>query len=140
MQHFARFVNHTQFQRLGCSRNDGESRFGATEYCTFDRVYLTAERTAGVGHIVDVAAIDTHMLEVVDVTTYIHIYMMTAQNGVDTLLHVLTLDFVFRRLGIDRMVTDYNHPVFFGCSQNTIQPLQLVVNVCRQASGYLSFS
>ena len=69
MQHFARFVNHTQFKRLGRGRDDGESRFGATEYCTFDGVHLTAERTAGVSHIVDVAAIDTHMLEVVDVTT-----------------------------------------------------------------------
>ena len=135
MQHLARLVNHAELQSFGSRRYDGESWFGTAKYGTFYRVYFAAERTAGVGHVVDVAAFDTYMLEIVDVAADVHVHMMTAQDGVYTLLHVLALYFIFRRFGVDRMVSHYDDPVFLGGSQYSVQPLQLVIDVLLAGIG-----
>ena len=78
VQHLSCLVNHAELQSFGSRRDDGETWFGTAKYGTFYRVYFAAERTAGVGHVVDVAVFDTYMLEIVDVATDVHVYMMAA--------------------------------------------------------------
>ena len=76
------FIYHTQVKLLLVDRANGETRFGATEFCTFDGFYLACERGGGVDYIVNVASRYTDMLEVVDMTADVHIYVVLAQDAV----------------------------------------------------------
>ena len=75
------------------------------------------------------------MLEVVDMSADIHIYFIFAQERVYTFLHVHPFAFFFRGVCVDRMVSGYDNPVFFGISQHRIQPCQLFVDILFAGIG-----
>ena len=67
------------------------------------------------------------MLEVVDVSAHVHIYLVPTQDGVHPLLHVRPLLRALGRVGIDGMVSHHHHPVLTGSGQFLVQPCQLSV-------------
>ena len=116
------FIYHTQVKLLLVDRANGETRFGATEFCTFDGFYLACERGGGVDYIVNVASRYTDMLEVVDMTADVHIYVVLAQDAVYAFLHIKPLAFLFRGVGIDGVMAGYDDPVLLGTCQYRFQP------------------
>ena len=122
IKYISLFIYHTQIKLLLVDRANGETRFGTAEFCTFDGFYLACEGGGGVDHIVNIASRYTDMLEVVDMTADVHIYVVLAQNAVYAFLHVKPLAFFFRSVGIDGVVTSHDDPVFLGACQHRFQP------------------
>ncbi len=67
---------------LSIEQNGENPVSGLQNFCTFDGFYLACEGGGGVDHIVNVASRYTDMLEVVDMTADVHIYVVLAQDAV----------------------------------------------------------
>ena len=60
--------------------------------------------------IVNLAVSRLDVLEVMNMTTKIHIDTISVQQRLQTFTHIGTFTFLFRRIGIDRMMADYDLP------------------------------
>ena len=138
MQHLPVLVNHAQLQRGGRGGEDGEARLGAAEDGAFHGLHLAAEGAGGVGDVVYRAARHADVLEVVDVAVDVHGHVaVAAQDAVHAALHVLALDVVLRRLGVDGVMAHDYDPVFLGRGKHAVQPTQLLVDVLLAGVGIL---
>ena len=57
------------------------------------------------------------------------------EYGQQTVLHVETLALLLRGVGIDGMMTHYNHPVFLGILQGLVEPGELSLHVLLAGIG-----
>ena len=65
------------------------------------------------------------MLEVVDMSADVHVYLVLAEYRIETFLHIQTFAVIFRSFCIDGMVSGYDDPVFFGTGQYRVDPREL---------------
>ena len=74
------------------------------------------------------------MLEIVDMAAEVEADIgMLAQNGVKTFLQVATLGFILVGVGVNRMVSYHDDPVFLGILQGFVEPGEL--SLCILLAG-----
>lgn len=88
MEHLAGFVNHVEAKLVLAGGNDGEAGFRAAEAGAFDGVDFATERGGGVDYIVYPAVRHADVLEVVDVSAEVHVYVVATEHRVEAFLQV----------------------------------------------------
>ena len=90
-----------------------------TEHSAVDRLHRSSQRRGRVDHIVDRIAFLLDMLEIVNVATGINRHIIIfMEHWQEIFLHVESLILLLAGLGINRMMTYNDDPVFLGTLQS----------------------
>ena len=118
-------INEVKVERLFCGADYTETCGWRTELGAFDGLYLATQRGCRIDNVINRTAFGPQVLKVVNMTTGIYVDFVFTQNGVDQALHVLTFGYRFAGFGINGVMAHHYNPVFFGCSERTVEPLHL---------------
>ena len=78
------------------------------------------------------------MLEVMDMSADIHVYVVPAEYRVEPRLHIPAFASVFRCFGINGVVSGHDYPVFFSGGQDRIDPCELLFVILLASIGLVS--
>ena len=70
-----------------------------------------------------------------NMTTKIHIDTISVQQRLQTFTHIGTFTFLFRRIGIDRMMADYDLPFLSRRGKRFFNPLKLLFHILSAGIG-----
>ena len=76
MNNIPRLVNHIEVELLLGSTDNRESLRRRAEHCAFGGTHLACKRGGCVDNIVDTVVAASYMLEVVDMSAYVHSHLV----------------------------------------------------------------
>ena len=115
-------IYHMYAQALFIYREHREARLRAAKLSAVNSLYATASCGRGVYDIVNLAVALADVLEVVNMSAEVDIdlVLISAKDAIYALLHICSLLAALARIGIYRVVTDNDNPIFSGAAKHRL--------------------